>query len=100
MKTTFASLPAAALVLLAIAPFPAEAQSRCARPDLTPAETVACAKAREDIAELRRYVFRTRMIYSLHLPLYAALQTPAPVAQQREERAPERERDDVASVSR
>ena len=98
MKPNLSCVSAASLVLLTIVTPPAEAQARCARPLLTPVETVACAKGRESIDELRRYVWRTRMIHNLHLPQYVPQH--APVIAQAQRDVPKSERNDVARASR
>jgi hypothetical protein len=101
MKPTLSFFAAAAsFVVLTIAIPPAEAQTRCARPHLTPVETVACTKARESVDELRRYAWRTRMIHNLYLPQYMPSQATLAIAQAQHREAPKPERDDVARVSR
>ena len=95
MKPNLSCVSAATVVLLTIVTPPAEAQTRCARPLLTPVETVACAKGRENIDELRRYVWRTRMIHNLHLPQYVPQDAP-PVIAQAQRDVPKGERNDVA----
>ncbi len=99
MKAKLSCFSAASLALVTFAIPPAEAQTRCARPHLTAVETVACAKGREGIEELRRYAWRTRMIHSLYLPLYVPLQA-TPAIAQAQERAPAKRERDVASVAR
>ena len=48
----------------------ASADYPCDRPQLTRVDATACAKAAESITALRRYVFRTRMIYGLQMTDY------------------------------
>ena len=100
MNTNLSCISAASLVLLTIVTPPAEAQTRCGRPLLTPVETVACAKGRENIDELRRYVWRTRMIHNLHLPQYVLPQAAPLIAQAPARDVPKSERNDVARGSR
>lgn len=99
MKRTLACLRVASLVLLSTALQPADAQSRCAKPDLTRVESVACAKGKEDIEALRRYVWRTRMIYNLYMPHYAPERMP-PATAAADAKEPRDARHDIASASR
>lgn len=47
----------------------AQAEFKCDRPQLTRVDATACAKA-ADPTELRRYIWRTRMIYGLLMSDY------------------------------
>ena len=58
-----------ALLCVAISPS-AQAEFKCNQPQLTRVDATACAKAAESPSSLRRYVWRTRMIYSLQMSDY------------------------------
>jgi hypothetical protein len=96
MRTTLACAAAASFALLSNVVSPAEAQTRCTRPHFTPVEATACAKGKEGVTELRRYVWRTQMIHNLYLPHYVPQTPPAATARTQDKEAPKAERDDVA----
>jgi hypothetical protein len=101
MKPIAACIPAVGLVLITLAMQPAQAQQRCTKPYLTRVESVACQLGKEDVASLRRFVWRTRMIHQLHMPDFMPPQPPSTaIARTDDPRVGKDERHDVATAPR
>ncbi len=67
----FSALPSPFLALSRSAISPsAQAEFKCDQPQLTRVDATACAKAAESSTALRRYIWRTRMIYGLQMNDY------------------------------